>query len=480
MSAEDAWRCPHCQQYLPVVKTLGLWSLPDILVIHFKRFRQQHTKGPQSSKLTTTVDFPLTDFDMTPHLAKESTDQPGEAMDESWSPWKKSKRRDPSLSSARENKYDLYAVCYHQVIQCVFPEAKWSDNDLLFCQGDTLETGHYTAACKNPYDHQWYKFDDQKVNVVAADRVPEEIVNNEAYILFYQRRKADSSECSGSSSGSDHWVSKISAPPVPASSRSASVRASATTLNSVDKKEPSIEEDAKTSLSRSEKAEVAAEKVPPESEEMKVTVEINALPAEVPVKIEPTSEDEVVDVENVEEPEDLAVLPDDPPSNETETTKATSDGALPVKNHEATDAIGDDIDIEVQLRNANDKQIESKLSTSFPTQRSLWPFDNHTTIHTFTPILNRGSLNFNDVFSNPRERGADLRHSLSTSLSRNDKSAVNDAIAMLRGVSSCSKDTLIYLDRQTRPSLIDEDSNYLINRSLWVSAACKRHRTTLN
>lgn len=36
----DAWRCPHCQQYKPVVKTLDVWSLPDILVVHFKRFRQ--------------------------------------------------------------------------------------------------------------------------------------------------------------------------------------------------------------------------------------------------------------------------------------------------------------------------------------------------------------------------------------------------------------------------------------------------------
>lgn len=36
----DAWRCPHCQQYQPVVKTLDMWSLPDILIVHFKRFRQ--------------------------------------------------------------------------------------------------------------------------------------------------------------------------------------------------------------------------------------------------------------------------------------------------------------------------------------------------------------------------------------------------------------------------------------------------------
>lgn len=369
-------------------------------------------------------------------------------------------------------------------------------------QGDTLETGHYTAACKNPYDHQWYKFDDQKVNVVPADKVPEEIVNNEAYILFYQRRKPDSSECSGSSSGSDHWVSRISAPPVASTSKSVSVRASATTLNSDDKKENAVHEDdaKKTVIIPNEKIEVTVEVAPNDKEELKVTVEINIIPSDIPIKIEPTNEDEVIDVENVESSEestpiainDSATEIDsinepsiDVPIDETneiidaaavaQTTitaavAITKTTTITAATTAMAEAIGDDIDIEVQLRNANDKQIESKLSTSFPTQRSLWPFDNHTTIHTFTPILNRGSLNFNDLFSNPRERNTDLRHSLSTSLSRNDKSAVNDAIAMLRGVSSCSKDTLIYLERQNHRSLIADDSNYLLNRSLWVNS----------
>lgn len=79
--------------------------------------------------------------------------------------------------------------------------------------------------------------------MVPADRIPDEIVNNEAYILFYQRRKIDSAECSGSSSGSsDHWVSKISVGP----SQNASVRASAATLNVDEKKEamPAVNTDA--------------------------------------------------------------------------------------------------------------------------------------------------------------------------------------------------------------------------------------------
>ncbi|XP_036330484.1 ubiquitin carboxyl-terminal hydrolase 31-like isoform X1 [Rhagoletis pomonella] len=212
LSAEDAWRCPHCQQYLPVVKTLGLWSLPDILVVHFKRFRQHHEKGANAAKLTTMVKFPLNAFDMSPHLARGDEEEEGPrttlsvtaALDmgphSRPSPWKKTRSgdsRSSTLSSRdnRETRYDLYAVCYHQ--------------------GDTLETGHYTAACKNPYDRQWYKFDDQRVSKVPNESIEEEIINNEAYMLFYQRRTGDATECSGSSSNSgDHWVSRIAPPPM--------------------------------------------------------------------------------------------------------------------------------------------------------------------------------------------------------------------------------------------------------------------------
>lgn len=225
LSAEDAWRCPHCQQYLPVVKTLGLWSLPDILVVHFKRFRQHQAKGPQAAKLTTMVKFPLTAFDMSPHLARGVRENSGgsslsQGMDQQHS-HKKSRgdSRSSTLNSRAEPKdtrYDLYAVCYHQ--------------------GDTLETGHYTAACKNPYDRQWYKFDDQRVSKVPEDDIEQDIINNEAYMLFYQRRTADASaECSGSSSNSgDHWVSRI-APPA------ATVASTSTTTANGSKEKDSAE-----------------------------------------------------------------------------------------------------------------------------------------------------------------------------------------------------------------------------------------------
>lgn len=157
------------------------------------------------------VDFPVYGFDMTPHLAnKHNTNnhlnqnnmtehhhQNSVILGNGWSPWKRSRKQ----SNNNDNMYDLYAVCYHH--------------------GTDLETGHYTAACKNPYDNQWYLYDDAKVTNLSqqSDDVTAELVNNSAYILFYQRRcgvyvgsSSNSSSAASTSSmgsGGDHWVSRM-------------------------------------------------------------------------------------------------------------------------------------------------------------------------------------------------------------------------------------------------------------------------------
>lgn len=146
------------------------------------------------------VDFPVYGFDMTPHLAskRNSLNRNGTITDsDGWSPWKRSRK----ASNSCDNMYDLYAVCYHH--------------------GTDLETGHYTAACKNPYDSQWYLYDDAKVVNMSkeANDISSVLVNNSAYILFYQRRNGvyvssssnSSSAASTSSVGSsqEHWVSRM-------------------------------------------------------------------------------------------------------------------------------------------------------------------------------------------------------------------------------------------------------------------------------
>ncbi|XP_041978074.1 ubiquitin carboxyl-terminal hydrolase 31 [Aricia agestis] len=183
LAQEDAWRCPQCQRYMPVVKTLGLWSLPDILVIHLKRFRQQ-AKGRTSTKLTTMVEFPINDFDMTPHLVQRSPPNV-ESPSHSRSP---RRRHSKTITNPQENIYDLYAICYHH--------------------GDDLETGHYTAACKNPYDNHWYKFDDSRVTPVDDENINSELVNNYAYMLFYRRKKPQvTHSCSSDENG--HWALRM-------------------------------------------------------------------------------------------------------------------------------------------------------------------------------------------------------------------------------------------------------------------------------
>lgn len=155
------------------------------------------------------VDFPVYGFDMSPHLAnKHNTSMNhSNSMDSyqnpvilggvGWSPWKRPRKQ----SHSNDNTYDLYAVCYHH--------------------GTDLETGHYTATCKNPYDNQWYLYDDTKVTNMSqqSNDIRSVLVNNSAYILFYQKRSGiyvgsssnSSSAASTSSVGSmnDHWVSRM-------------------------------------------------------------------------------------------------------------------------------------------------------------------------------------------------------------------------------------------------------------------------------
>ncbi|XP_023979161.1 ubiquitin carboxyl-terminal hydrolase 31 isoform X1 [Physeter macrocephalus] len=183
LAPDDAWRCPHCKQLQQGSITLSLWTLPDVLIIHLKRFRQE---GDKRMKLQNMVKFPLTGLDMTPHVVKRS--QSSWSLPSHWSPW----RRPYGLGRDPEDYiYDLYAVCNHH---------------------GTMQGGHYTAYCKNSVDGLWYCFDDSEVQQLSED----EVCTQTAYILFYQRRTAipswsANSSVAGSTSSSlcEHWVSRL-------------------------------------------------------------------------------------------------------------------------------------------------------------------------------------------------------------------------------------------------------------------------------
>lgn len=137
LEEENPWYCPVCKKHQLATKKLDLWSLPEVLIIHLKRF--SYTKFTRE-KLDSIVDFPLRDLDFSGCLLRKkvSSDEP------------------PS-------RYDLIAVSNHY---------------------GGLRDGHYTSYAKNKDNGQWYYFDDSKVTYAREDQ----IVTNAAYVLFYHRQ----------------------------------------------------------------------------------------------------------------------------------------------------------------------------------------------------------------------------------------------------------------------------------------------------
>ena len=134
LAQDDAWKCPHCKALQQGMVKLSLWTLPDILIIHLKRFCQV---GERRNKLSTLVKFPLCSLNMAPHVAQRSAGAkpaPGP-----WPSWKQ-----PACLPTNyplDFLYDLYAVCNHH---------------------GSLQGGHYTgelyllaAGCHGHVSWMW-------------------------------------------------------------------------------------------------------------------------------------------------------------------------------------------------------------------------------------------------------------------------------------------------------------------------------------
>ncbi|XP_013774593.1 ubiquitin carboxyl-terminal hydrolase 31-like, partial [Limulus polyphemus] len=193
LGADNAWTCLSCHRRQPGAKQFSLWSCPDYLIVHLKRFRQSTN---QRTKLSTLVEFPTTGLDMTPYVAYRNHtllhNHPNGLW--TWSPWKRP--RPQNFAHPDDNVYELYAVCNHH---------------------GNMEGGHYTGYCRNPVDGKWYLFDDTKVSSIQEN----EIVSADAYILFYQHTSLMSSSCASSSTSgyssastaslmnTDHWAYRM-------------------------------------------------------------------------------------------------------------------------------------------------------------------------------------------------------------------------------------------------------------------------------
>uniref|UniRef100_H2ZQE4 ubiquitinyl hydrolase 1 n=1 Tax=Ciona savignyi TaxID=51511 RepID=H2ZQE4_CIOSA len=133
LGADNAWLCPHCKkQQQGTVKKLSLLTLPDILVLHLKRFRV--TDG-RRTKLCTRVEFPVTGLNMSKHIFSGEMNghiSPQSPKSYNWNPAFASHL--PEMVGPEDHLYDLYAVCNHF---------------------GNLNSGHYTACCSNPLNGKW-------------------------------------------------------------------------------------------------------------------------------------------------------------------------------------------------------------------------------------------------------------------------------------------------------------------------------------
>lgn len=206
LAPDDAWRCPHCKQLQQGRIKLSLWTLPDVLILHLKRFRQVSElpltrpgvptglsgsrvsagqEGDRRVKMQNMVRFPLMGMDMAPHVVKRS--QSSWSLPSHWSPW----RRPYGLGrNPNDYLYDLYAVCNHHGNMhgghYTGNAGGRGNGDVEAEQGYTFWSCWCAAYCRNSIDGQWYCFDDSEVSPVAD----EDVCQQTAYILFYQRRTA--------------------------------------------------------------------------------------------------------------------------------------------------------------------------------------------------------------------------------------------------------------------------------------------------
>ncbi|KAJ8559702.1 hypothetical protein K7X08_003760 [Anisodus acutangulus] len=131
LGPEDLWFCPGCKQHRQATKKLDLWRLPEILVIHLKRFSYSRFL---KNKLETYVDFPTHDLDLSSYMAFKD-----------------------GKSSYR---YMLYAISNHY---------------------GSMGGGHYTAFVHQGAD-RWYDFDDSHVSPISQEKIK----TSAAYVLFYR------------------------------------------------------------------------------------------------------------------------------------------------------------------------------------------------------------------------------------------------------------------------------------------------------
>ena len=129
LDEDNKWYCPKCKNFVCASKKMDIWSAPENLILHLKRFSQV---GTSYHKTDVYVDYPL-EFDFAPFIVGPHNET---------------------------EKYKLYAVVEHH---------------------GGMGFGHYTAHAM--VNNKWYFFNDSSVSEAS----PKEAKTAAGYVLFYKK-----------------------------------------------------------------------------------------------------------------------------------------------------------------------------------------------------------------------------------------------------------------------------------------------------
>lgn len=140
LKGDNMYSCEKCKKLRNGIKYSSIVDLPEVLMIHLKRFRNEPLF---SSKISSHIAFPLHGLDMRPWISREC--------------------------SSKVSTYDLVGVIVHH---------------------GTAGGGHYTCYAFNEPSSQWIEFDDSSARPVS----PETVANCQAYVLFYRKSSKETHE----------------------------------------------------------------------------------------------------------------------------------------------------------------------------------------------------------------------------------------------------------------------------------------------
>ncbi|CAH6720218.1 ubiquitin carboxyl-terminal hydrolase 5 [[Candida] jaroonii] len=166
---DNKWHCPRCKKFTRSTKKITITRLPQVLIIHFKRF--QISPMGYFSKLDTFIKYPVNDtLDLTKYWPDVGTSVNSNLNSSEIMSKEKETQILATLPARNQTppfRYKLYGVANHY---------------------GNLTTGHYTAYVHKQSDtkkkREWCYFDDSRVTFNHKEN---DVLNKNAYCLFYQR-----------------------------------------------------------------------------------------------------------------------------------------------------------------------------------------------------------------------------------------------------------------------------------------------------